>query len=126
MAINAVKDDDALRNKYVDQGVAFIDRAIDPNDPRAPYLLRKGILQLNRNQSVDENVAATFNQLIAVLDAEPEYANPGNKNNYLAEYVTIYNLLAPYYERIGDQAAADNAKAKSAQYKAIKDGTVAE
>lgn len=122
-AITEVSQNDSLRIHYADQGLSYMEQAIDPADPRPAYLWRKALLQINRDQHVDQASEATFKQLLAILDAEPEYSNPANENNYLQEYVLMYQYLIPYYEGIEDQAAADNAKAQYEKYKALFDST---
>lgn len=118
-AITAVASNDTLRKEYADQGLAYMNRAIDPTNPHPAYLWRKALLQVNRDQRVDADSEATFKQLLAILDAEPEYSNPANENNYLQEYVLMYQYLIPYYEGSQNQAELDNAKAMYEKYKAL-------
>ncbi len=113
-------DDMEKRTKYGDQGLAMINKAIDPQNPSASYLWRKVLLQVTRSRVAQEDAVETINKLLAVMNSNPEYANPANKNNYLDEYVKSYNYLISYYDRNDMKEQADEARATQEKYKALQ------
>lgn len=116
-AVSETKEDEALRNQYAAKGLEYLDKIIDPANPRPGTLLRKVQILLNRNLgAVDTDSEAAILQLMAALDADPENANPANSSNTLNIYAILYNQLASYYERTGNKEALANAKAKLQQY----------
>lgn len=118
-ALNAVskESDENLRNKYAQVGLDYLDKILDPANPRASYLLRKVQILLNRNVgNVDADSEAAILALINVMDAEPENANPANPQNSLNIYRILYNQLLSYYDKTGDKESADNARAKLQTY----------
>lgn len=121
--LNAVlenKDNEELRMKYATTGIEMVDKAINPEKPSPTFLLRKIQLQLNRDGGImGDEAAATSRQLIEVLDSDADYANPDYKGNYLAVYRILWGQLRNYYDRAGNQEAADNAKAMLEKYEGI-------
>ncbi|MDE6397202.1 MAG: hypothetical protein K2K84_08015, partial [Muribaculaceae bacterium] len=113
-------DDMEKRTKYGDQGLAMINKAIDPEKPSASYLWRKVLLQVTRSRVAQDDAVDTINKLLAVMNSNPEYANPANKNNYLDEYVKCYNYLISYYDRNEMTEQADAARASQEKYKALQ------
>ncbi len=120
IALNAVsetKEDEALRNQYAAKGLEYLDKIIDPANPRPGTLLRKVQILLNRNLGVvDADSEVAILSLMAALDADPENANPANSANTLNIYAILYNQLVSYYDRTGNKEALANAKAKLQQY----------
>lgn len=116
-AVSSTKEDETLRNNYAAKGLEYVDKLIDPADPRANYLLRKVQILLNRNLgSVDAESEQAILALMNVLDADPENANPANGANNLNVYRILYNQLVSYYDRTGNKEAADNAREKLQKY----------
>lgn len=113
-------DDMEKRTKYGDQGLTMINKAIDPQNPSASYLWRKVLLQVTRSRVAQEDAVETINQLLGLMNSNPEYANPANKNNYLDEYVKCYNYLISYYDRNDMKDKADEARANQEKYKALQ------
>ena len=122
-ALNAVtdtQDNDELRNKYAGLGLDYLNKIIDPEKPRADYLLRRLQIILNQNLGiVTDEGAEAINALLAALDTEPENSNPANPNNSLKVYRILYNQLSSYYEKKGNKEAAKDAKEKMQYYSSL-------
>lgn len=111
-AVNANKDNAELRNKYATVGLEYISNIPDANKS-ASAMLRKVQILLSANDNVmNSDSEAAIKDLIAVLDANPENANPNNSSNNLSTYRSLYSQLAAYYDKIGKTADAKAAKAK--------------
>lgn len=122
-AVADTKDDEALRNRYAQVGLDYLDKIIDPANPRASYLLRKVQILLNRNLGlVDADSEAAIVNLLNVLDADPENANPANPANSLNVYKILYNQLVSYYDKVGNTEAAQNAQDKLRMYNDLMGG----
>lgn len=126
-AVVDAKDDEALRNKYAEIGLKYVDNMINPDAPSANLLLRKVQILLNRNAgAVDPDSEAAILKLMDVLDANPENANPANPSNSLNVYRILYNQLVNYYDRIGDKESGDAARAKLHNYSDLMQAQSAE
>lgn len=116
-AVSETKDDENLRNSYAATGLEYLDKISDPANPSAGNLLRKVQILLNRNLGVvDADSEAAILELMAVLDKDPENANPANSANNLNVYRILYNQLVSYYDRTDNKEAADAARAKLQMY----------
>lgn len=116
-AVSETKDDAALRNKYAEMGLGYVDKILEATGPRVNYLLRKVQILLNRNLStVDADSEAAIVNLLSVMDQEPSYSDPNNPDNSLNIYKLLYNLLSSYYDNTGNKEAADNARAQYQKY----------
>lgn len=122
-ALAAVSDEKAtpeMRKKYSDMGVGYLNKIIDPANPRVSYSLRKVQILLNRNPgAVDADGASAIRDLIAILDSDSSYADPSNADNTLNVYRLLYNQLVSYYNSIGDKNAAADANAQFKKYDAL-------
>lgn len=123
MALNAVtetKEDEALRNLYASQGLDYLNKIIDPANPSANLLLRKVQILLNQNLGVvNPDSEAAIKDLMVVLDANPENANPNNPNNSLNVYKILYTQLVSYYDRTGNKEAGEAAREKLQGYNSL-------
>lgn len=114
-------DDLEKRTKYGDQGLEMINKIIDPANPNANYLWRKVLLQVTRSRIAQDDAVETINQLLSLMNSNPEYANPTNKDNFLDQYVKSYNYLISYYDRNDMKDEAQAARESLDKYKALFD-----
>lgn len=113
----ANKDNEAQRQKYAAEGVALIQKMLDPENPRATHLLRIVQLELNGNGGImNENSEIAIKNLIAALDKDPSQADPANASNNLQLYCMLYNQLVNYYDRTENADAATSAREMLQKY----------
>lgn len=68
----------------------------------------------------DANAVKDFEDEIAILDKDPELANPANPKNYINEYILAYSNIRNYCLSNGDTAKADAAKTQIERFKQLK------
>ena len=107
-ALDDVKDNQDLTNKYGNAGLSYLEKMDDPKNPT--LMLRKAqiLQQMSQNEVTDE-LAQAYRDLIQVLDSNPEYADPTSKSNQLRAYTAAYGNLANYYNKKGQKADATEA-----------------
>ena len=111
-------DDVALRRSASDNGVKYIDLVLPTvQEAQKPMILeRKAFLQTagNEGNKPDAAAAATFAELISLLESDPANLDPNNPNNELKSYKNACSLIIQYYRDVDE----DQAKAYSDKYRA--------
>lgn len=119
LASSASDDDMDKRTKYGDQGLAMVNKVIEKDGSNPNYLWRKVLLEVTRSRVPQEDAVETINQLLDLLNSNPEYSNPSSKSNYLDQYVRCYNFLISYYDRNDMKDQAQAAREALDKYKAL-------
>lgn len=113
-------DDEALRADAAKKGLEFVNKAMS-TAPENPYLLQRKarlLLAANHNNPNAEAIDI-YNQMIALLDKDPELANPANPNNDLNMYREAYLFTIKYYTDV--EPDKDKAAAASELLKAVNE-----
>ena len=124
VAATNAKDKPELSKEYANKGLTAVNKAIDGLDPENrphQYLHLRGQLYVLANGGEpDANAVKDFEDEIAILDKDPELANPANPKNYIDEYILAYSYIRNYCLTNGDTAKADAAKNQIERFKQLK------
>lgn len=111
-------EDLALRQLASTNGVAYVDKVLPTvQESQLPMILeRKAFLQTagNEGNKPNEAAAATFTELITLLESDPAFLDPANPANELKSYKNACSLVVQYYKDVDE----DLAKEFSAKYRA--------
>ena len=124
VAATNAKDKPELSKEYANKGLTAVNKALDGLDPENrphQYLHLRGQLYVLANGGEpDANAVKDFEDEIAILDKDPELANPANPKNYIDEYILAYSYIRNYCLTNGDTAKADAAKNQIERFKQLK------
>ena len=124
VAATNAKDKPELSKEYANKGLTAVNKALDGLDPENrphQYLHLRGQLYVLANGGEpDANAVKDFEDEIAILDKDPELANPANPKNYIDEYILAYSYIRNYCLTNGDTAKADAAKTQIEHFKQLK------
>lgn len=124
VAATNAKDKPELSKEYANKGLTAVNKALDGLDPENrphQYLHLRGQLYVLANGGEpDANAVKDFEDEIAILDKDPELANPANPKNYIDEYILAYSYIRNYCLTNGDTAKADAAKTQIERFKQLK------
>lgn len=124
VAATNAKDNPELSKEYANKGLTAVNKALDGLDPENrphQYLHLRGQLYVLANGGEpDANAVKDFEDEIAILDKDPELANPANPKNYIDEYILAYSYIRNYCLSNGDTAKADAAKNQIEHFKQLK------
>lgn len=90
------------RQAAVDEGVAYIDQAIEKAPTSATLYRQKGNLYLAIDDKPNEQMATAYRSMLDLLDADP-----ANKTSQAASYRQVYYFMGSYYAPIDKAVAAD-------------------
>lgn len=111
-------DDLATRQSASNNGVVYIDKVLPTvQEAQKPMILeRKAFLQTAGNEGNKPNAdaAATFTELINLLESDPAYLDPANPDNEIKTYKNACSLVIQYYRDVDE----DLAKQYSDKYRA--------
>ncbi|MCM1029645.1 MAG: tetratricopeptide repeat protein [Pseudoflavonifractor sp.] len=94
--------DSPERAAAVDEGVKYIDQAIEKAPTSATLYRQKGNLYLALNDKPNEQMATAYRAMLDLLDADPD-----NKTKQAASYRQVYYLMGSYYAPIDKAIARD-------------------
>lgn len=124
VAATNAKDNPELSKEYANKGLTAVNKALDGLDPENrphQYLHLRGQLYVLANGGEpDANAVKDFEDEIAILDKDPELANPANPKNYIDEYILAYSYIRNYCLSNGDTAKADATKTQIERFKQLK------
>ena len=124
VAATNAKDKPELSKEYANKALTAVNNALDGLDPENrphQYLHLRGQLYVLANGGEpDANAVKDFEDEIAILDKDPELANPANPKNYIDEYILAYSYIRNYCLTNGDTAKADAAKNQIERFKQLK------
>ena len=124
VAATNAKDKPELSKEYANKGLTAVNKALDglapENRPHQYLHLRGQLYVLANGGEPDANAVKDFEDEIAILDKDPELANPANPKNYIDEYILAYSYIRNYCLTNGDTAKADAAKTQIERFKQLK------
>lgn len=124
VAATNAKDKPELSKEYANKGLTAVNKALDglapENRPHQYLHLRGQLYVLANGGEPDANAVKDFEDEIAILDKDPELANPANPKNYIDEYILAYSYIRNYCLTNGDTAKADAAKNQIERFKQLK------
>ncbi len=104
-------DDPEVRKADAAKGLEDINKVIEGAASEDPdFFRRKAILQfLQNDKAVNEDVRDSYEKVIAILDADPAYADPSNPKNKIKLYQEAYLYIGNFYQNTEDPKYADTA-----------------
>ncbi len=90
------------RQAAVDEGIGYIDQAIEKAPTSATLYRQKGNLYLALNDKPNDQMAEAYRKMLEILDADP-----ANKTSQAASYRQVYYLLGTFYAPTDKPAAID-------------------
>ncbi len=103
----AVAEDSVVAQDMATRGIEYINRVIEGTSEVTPEMYRQlGRLHVAKNNKrPDADAVAAYEQLVALLDRDPENLNPANPNNALKLYWEAYAFQQAYSSIIKDNEA---------------------
>lgn len=114
-ALYDVEGNADLTNKYGQIGLEYIDK-MNATDNPSVMLRRAQIMQQLNNDVITDEIASAYKNVVSMLDANSDYANPASKSNQLRTYVIAYGNLYNYYAKKGMKAEASDANTNLKKY----------